>query len=111
VDVVFETAGVQAALDDAVDAVRPQGRLVSMAVWEGRASFDMNVLLLKELSVVPSLAYANEYAAVLDAIADGRISGLEAMVSRRIPLTEVITGGFEELVERRADHLKILVHP
>jgi (R,R)-butanediol dehydrogenase/meso-butanediol dehydrogenase/diacetyl reductase len=110
-DVVFETAGVQAALDDAVDAARPGGRLVSMAVWEAPATFDMNVLLLKELAIIPSLAYANEYAAVLAAIADGRISGLDQMVSSRIPLEEVVESGFEELVNHRADHVKILVHP
>jgi (R,R)-butanediol dehydrogenase/meso-butanediol dehydrogenase/diacetyl reductase len=110
-DVVFETAGVQASLDDAIDAARPRGRVVSMAVWEGPATFDMNALLLKELAIIPSLAYANEYAEVLDAIADGRISGLDRMVSKRIALDEVIEGGFEELIEHRADHVKILVHP
>jgi (R,R)-butanediol dehydrogenase/meso-butanediol dehydrogenase/diacetyl reductase len=110
-DVVFEVAGAQAALDDAIDAARPQGRVVSMAVWEESAVVDLNVLLLKELAIVPSLAYANEYAAVLDAIADGRITGLERMVSRRIPLAEIVEGGFEELVQRRGDHVKILVHP
>jgi (R,R)-butanediol dehydrogenase/meso-butanediol dehydrogenase/diacetyl reductase len=110
-DIVFETAGVQASLDDAIDAARPGGRLVSMAVWEGPATFDMNGLLLKELAIVPSIAYANEYAEVLAAIGDGRIAGVERMVSKRIPLDDVIHGGFEELVEHRADHVKILVHP
>ncbi|MEV4420155.1 2,3-butanediol dehydrogenase [Patulibacter sp. NPDC049589] len=110
-DVVFEVAGAQAAFDDAVDAVRPKGRIVSLAVWEKDVRIDLNRLLLKEVEIVLSLAYANEYRVVLDAIADGRISNLDAMVTGRIPLGEVVEGGFETLIEHRDDHVKILVHP
>lgn len=41
----------------------------------------------------------------------GKFEGLEKMVSSRIHLDDVVARGFEELVHKKDDHIKILVTP
>ena len=111
VDAVIETSGAQAGMDTALSAVRRGGRVVSVAVWETPPQIDCNKLLADETSLLGSQAYVHEYPAVLKAIADGRIRNVEKMVTKRLALTDIVAGGFEELVENKRDHVKILVHP
>lgn len=47
-DVGFDCAGVQGAMDTAFRAIRARGTLVNVAVWEKRASLDMNQLVFRE---------------------------------------------------------------
>ena len=47
-DVVFECAGIQAALDMAVSAVRPRGMIVNVALWGKPASVSLDRLMVKE---------------------------------------------------------------
>ena len=42
---------------------------------------------------------------------DGRIIGAEEIISTRIGLEDVISGGFEVLAENRSAHVKVLVTP
>lgn len=49
-DVAFDCAGVQVAVDTAFRAIRARGALVNVAVWEKRATIDMNQLLFRERS-------------------------------------------------------------
>lgn len=111
VDLAFETAGTQGGLDDAVASVRRGGTVVSLGIWKDRGTLDMTDLVMREVTVVGSLAYANEYPAVIKAIADGRVRGVERMVTRRVDLADVVADGFESLVRDKGDHVKILVRP
>jgi (R,R)-butanediol dehydrogenase/meso-butanediol dehydrogenase/diacetyl reductase len=111
VDVVFEVAGVQATLDYALAAVKHGGTVVSICVWEYAPSMEMNTILCKEVNLLGSQAYANEYPAVLQAIADGRIANPERMVTKRVSLDDALDQGFQELLQHRGDHVKILVAP
>ena len=47
-DVGFDAAGVQIGLDGAMQAVRARGTLVNIAVWEKRATLQMNDLVFRE---------------------------------------------------------------
>jgi hypothetical protein len=99
-DVVFEAAGVQAAMNVALGAVRPAGRVVSVAVWESPTLVDCNKLLAKEIVLMGTQAYAGEYPKVLKAIADDRIRGIERMVTARVPLSAAVDAGFRHLIEQ-----------
>jgi (R,R)-butanediol dehydrogenase/meso-butanediol dehydrogenase/diacetyl reductase len=111
VDVVFETAGSQAGLDDAIASVRRGGTVVTLGIWKSPGSIDLTDMVMREVNLVGSLAYANEYPAVLKAIADGRVTGIERMVTRHVDLPNVVADGFEDLVENKSEHVKILVRP
>lgn len=47
-DVGFDAAGVQVGLDSAMQAIRAHGTLVNIAVWEKRATLQMNDLVFRE---------------------------------------------------------------
>ena len=51
-DVVFDCAGVQPSIGLAVQAVRPRGHVMDIALWgEEKAQIDMNVVLAKEITI------------------------------------------------------------
>lgn len=47
-DVGFDCAGVQAAVDSALKAIKARGTLVNVAVWEKRATLNMNDIVFRE---------------------------------------------------------------
>jgi (R,R)-butanediol dehydrogenase / meso-butanediol dehydrogenase / diacetyl reductase len=111
VDIAIDTAGVQPALDAAVGAVRNGGTVVSSASWEGPAEVDLRTLLVREIGLLGTLAYSSEFADVLASMESAGPAIVEALVTKRVALSEAIEGGFDELIERKDDHIKILVGP
>lgn len=47
-DLGFDAAGVQVAVDTAFKAIKARGMLVNIAVWEKRASLNMNDIVFRE---------------------------------------------------------------
>ncbi|KAK4934303.1 hypothetical protein LTR10_024388 [Elasticomyces elasticus] len=112
VDVVFDCAGVQPGLQAALDAVRHGGTLVNVAVWEQPISIPFWQFFLKEIKLASSCCYnMQDFAEVMDLMAQGRFKGYDKMVTSRIPLEDVVAKGFEELVNNRDEHIKILISP
>jgi L-iditol 2-dehydrogenase len=73
-DVVFECAGQQAALDQAVDLLKPGGKLVIVGIpREDRVSFHIDSLRRKEITVVNVRRQNGCVQPALDAIASGAI--------------------------------------
>lgn len=52
VDVVFDAAGVQAALDSAVLALKARGTYVNIAVWKEKATLVPNQFLFSQCSLL-----------------------------------------------------------
>lgn len=44
-------------------------------------------------------------------MSSGKFPGYETMVTDRISLEDVVSKGFEELINNKDDHIKILVSP
>lgn len=109
-DVTFDASGHQATLTLALHAVRKQGRVVNIALWEHPAEIDMFQFLFTEASLTSSCAYANDHAAVIDALASGRVDA-SPLITKRIELEQVVAEGFDSLVASRDPDVKILVRP
>jgi len=109
-DVAFECAGVDAVLADAIAATRPGGTVVNVAIWGHTASFDVNSLVLNEVRLIGSLAYASEHDRTIALVADGTVD-VDQFVTGRIDLGDIVDQGFRELVDHKDDHVKILVRP
>ena len=56
-DVLFDTAGVEKALIDAIPACRPQGTIVNIAVWERDPSIPVNKLMYHEVRYMGAALY------------------------------------------------------
>ena len=73
-DVAFDAAGVQVGLDQALKAIRAQGTLVNIAVWNKPAQLQMNDLVFREKKYVGVTTFVQgDFRQVLDAIASGEL--------------------------------------
>jgi (R,R)-butanediol dehydrogenase / meso-butanediol dehydrogenase / diacetyl reductase len=111
-DVTIEAAGAPVAAPTAIDAVRPGGRVVLVGIPTGSVEFDFLRVVVGEKEVLGSIShvYDEDYQNAIWLLGEGRID-YEPLISRRIPLDDVVTGGFDWLLEHQADTLKIIVEP
>lgn len=108
-DVGFDAAGVQIGLDTAMQAIKARGTLVNIAVWEKRATLQMNDLVFRERHYMGVACYAlGDFEAVIDAISKG-VMKPEGMITAKIKMNEIVEKGFTALTEDKDNHVKILV--
>lgn len=70
--VVFDAAGVGAAISSGVEALAPRGKVMVVGIHEKAMEFNPTSLLLGETSVVGSIVYSDDdYTQVIQAMADG----------------------------------------
>jgi (R,R)-butanediol dehydrogenase/meso-butanediol dehydrogenase/diacetyl reductase len=109
-DVAFECAGIDAVLRSAIRSTRAGGTVVNVAIWGHEASVAMNDLVFREVNVVGSLAYAGDHPATIEMVASGKVDPFQ-FITGRIGLDDIVTSGFEELINNKEENVKILVHP
>lgn len=90
-DVVFECAGVGAAVRTALAAVRTRGTVVLLATYKEQVPLETYALMFGEMRLMSSLAYSRkEFASVIDRMAAGSYP-LDGWVER-VPLADVVDG-------------------
>ncbi|MEO7751998.1 MAG: 2,3-butanediol dehydrogenase [Terracoccus sp.] len=109
-DVCFECSSVNAVLDQLLVAVKPGGVVVNVSIWSHPASIDMQALVLKEIDLRGTIAYAGDHPATIRLVQDGKID-LAPFITARIPLERLVEDGFRTLIEHKESAVKILVHP
>lgn len=68
--------------------------------------------MLKEISIKWSMAYDHkDFKAVVDDFIKGHFAGVEKMITSRILLQDLPGRGFEELINNKDNHVKILATP
>lgn len=106
----FDAAGIQETLQTALHATRKGGMVTIISIWEGPVQINPNDIVLSELNVAGTICYTPEdFADTISMLKDGSIK-TEGIITERIPLSDVVEGGFEELVDHKDRHVKILVH-
>jgi (R,R)-butanediol dehydrogenase/meso-butanediol dehydrogenase/diacetyl reductase len=109
-DVCFECTSVNAVLDTLMDAVRPGGVIVNVSIWGHPAQVDMQKLVLKEIDLRGTIAYAGDHPATIELVQSGKVD-LAPFITARIPLDDLVSDGFETLIHHNDTQVKILVHP
>ena len=109
-DVVFECIGNEDTGPLAVELARSAGKVVIVGIFSKPSKFHFNSLSLTEKEVMGSLAYNGEFGPAIDLVADGRIN-VEQLVTGKIGIDDIVEKGFEELVNRKEQNIKILVRP
>jgi L-iditol 2-dehydrogenase len=85
-DVVFECCGQQEALDQAVDLLKPGGKLVLVGIpEEDRISFSIDLLRRKEIAILNVRRQNHCTRAALDLIENGNVT-VDFMITHRFPL-------------------------
>ncbi|KAJ5577618.1 uncharacterized protein N7459_006582 [Penicillium hispanicum] len=68
-DVIFDTAGVEIALNGVIPACRVHGTIVNIAVWENRPALKVNDLTYKELKYMGAALYdERSFKSVIEAL-------------------------------------------
>lgn len=74
IDVVFDCAGVQATISDAVDAVNKGGTIVVVAVYDDEPRVNLALVGDRELSIIGTLMYQrSDYEEAVGRIASGDV--------------------------------------
>jgi threonine dehydrogenase-like Zn-dependent dehydrogenase len=108
-DVVLDAAGVQSGLDEAMQCLRAGGTVVNIAVWEKRATLEMNQLTFRERAYIGCATYNNQdFGHVLQAMAKDRIRP-GSMITRMIDIEDIEDKGFRALIEEKDTQVKIMV--
>lgn len=107
-DVVIDCAGATAAFRDALKSVRAGGTLVLAAMYAGKIELQPNRIVEKGLEIHGSLAYRDEFPAVIDLLADGTVDA-ELFISHRLGLEQALEAFAIQLDPDRS--LKVLVSP
>jgi threonine dehydrogenase-like Zn-dependent dehydrogenase len=104
-DVVLECSGSEPGMRSSVAAARPEGTVV--VVGGGRGGLEQIAIILKELRVLGSFTYADEFTEVIALLADGALQ--VADLTSEITSIDDAPTAFERL--RDASTMKILIAP
>lgn len=88
-DVVFECCGQQKAMDNAIEILKPGGKLILIGIPEfDRWSFKADLARRKELTFIHTRRQNNCAHQTIDMLAKGEVNG-KAMITHRFPFSKV----------------------
>ncbi len=108
VDVAFEAAGANAAVDAAIAAAKPGARVVLVGIpTDDRTAFTASVARRKGLTIKLSRRMKHTYPRAIQLAASGKID-LRSLVTQRFPLTE-----FQKAfaIAQKREGLKVVIEP
>jgi (R,R)-butanediol dehydrogenase / meso-butanediol dehydrogenase / diacetyl reductase len=111
VDVAFDATGLQSTLTTGLAAIRLSGTFYNVAIHEKPLSLNLNGIACLEKKLLGGICYPHEdFEQVLAAMAAGEIP-CEQMITAVVPLSNAVEGAFMELMNNKAEHVKILIQP
>ncbi|GAA3401092.1 galactitol-1-phosphate 5-dehydrogenase [Paenibacillus hodogayensis] len=108
-DIVLEMVGLPATYDTAVRAAKMQGTVMALGFAADQVTIPIQPLLFSEVTIVGCTGFSFEGPTVLNMIADGRID-VKPLITHEFPLDQ-IESGFEVLLDKKADAIKVIIHP
>jgi len=107
-DVVFECAGQQEALDNAIDMLKPGGKLMVLGIpREDRVSFSIDKIRRKEITIINVRRQNNCVQATIDLIASGRVD-VDFMITHRFDFSQA-KEAFDLVAQYRNGVIKALI--
>ncbi|KAE8423563.1 chaperonin 10-like protein [Aspergillus pseudocaelatus] len=111
VDIAFDTSGLQSTLDTAITCTKSRGTIFNVAIHEKPLLVNPTQLSLREKTFRGGNGYTEEdFRSVLGAMATGDLR-VRSMVTAVVPLQQVKEKGFEPLLSKGGQHIKVLVQP
>jgi (R,R)-butanediol dehydrogenase/meso-butanediol dehydrogenase/diacetyl reductase len=109
VDVALECVGLEASLNACARAVRRQGKVVQTGLHMKPAAVDAMLWALKDITVEATWCYPVQIWPRIIRMVEAGILPLEQVVTANISADDVVDKGFEALLDKGGQHLKILV--
>ena len=109
-EIVIETSGSNVALNMAVQALKPTGRVVAVS-WYNGANVDvaMNTLIVKDAALIGSLASPNSFAPVLRYMVEGKLK-VKPLITH-IKRLEDFQNVIEMIRAKKEMRIKVLLKP
>jgi (R,R)-butanediol dehydrogenase / meso-butanediol dehydrogenase / diacetyl reductase len=110
--VMYEATGSRAALDDAIDALVPGGRLVVVGLQTEPVPIDLRRLTLAEVELVGTNAHVCDVdlPEALRLLAE-RGNGWTDVAPDLLPLADLVSDGIQPMAEGRGVRVKTLIDP
>jgi (R,R)-butanediol dehydrogenase/meso-butanediol dehydrogenase/diacetyl reductase len=109
IDVAIECSGSAVAIQSALAALRPGGRVVQTGVPVGPTTLDLTSLMLRGLTIAGSVGYPLDcWPEVMGAVAAGMYP-VERLISGEVTIDTAVAAGFERLLDPAGDAVKVLV--
>ncbi len=109
-DISFECIGNHSTVPVAIKSTKWGGKIVIVGLFNGPTQINLNQLVVCEKQMIGSSGYQGEFPLVIDLLLDGRIKA-EPLITGKIKLEDIVTKGYEELLNCQDKHIKILVRP
>ena len=111
IDVGVECSGTTPGLNACLQNARPRGTVVQTGLHTAPATIDAMGLAERDVTLVGSWCYLlTDWPRIIRLIASGKLP-VDRAVTSTIGLAEVVTKGFDVLVDPAGDQIKILVQP
>jgi (R,R)-butanediol dehydrogenase/meso-butanediol dehydrogenase/diacetyl reductase len=107
-DVVIECAGLDETGMLAGRIAGTTGRIVVMGVFERPAPLDYTDAVYGEKTVIGSMGGYGVFDEAIGMMAAGSFHG-ELLITKKIPLDDIVERGFHALIDHKEDNVKILV--
>ncbi len=109
VDVAIECVGLEASLNTCVNAVRNQGKVVQTGLHMKPASVNPMTWALKDISIEATWCYPVQcWPRIIRMVESGSFP-IEKIVTANINADDVVKQGFDALLDKSVNHMKILV--
>ncbi len=107
IDVVLDATGNEAALNSAISRLAPQGEVLILGTYTQPISVDMTMCVAKELSIITSLAYQDEFPEAITLVASGELA-LEKLVTHEFALADIDKAFVQQGIAR--DAIKVMIN-
>ena len=109
-DIVIETSGNNSALVQAVQALRPTGRIVAVSWYNGDSvPVAMNTVIVKDAELIGTLASPNSFTPVLEYMASGKLK-VKPIITPVRPLEE-LPAVIDMIRAKKEMRIKVLLQP
>lgn len=85
-DIYLEATGSKSVFQQVVNTAKTGARVVVLGLHKEHVQLDLANVLMRELRIIGSMAYPEEFPEVIEMLASGRID-IEPLVTHRFPLT------------------------
>jgi 2-desacetyl-2-hydroxyethyl bacteriochlorophyllide A dehydrogenase len=86
-DIYIEATGAKPVFEQIMNTAKTGARVVVLGLHKQSVPLDLANVLLRELNIVGSMAYSDEFPAVIEMLTSGKID-MQPIISHRFPLSQ-----------------------
>ncbi|MHA1726311.1 MAG: zinc-dependent alcohol dehydrogenase [Promethearchaeota archaeon] len=110
-DYIFECSGVPILVNAALDVVRKGGTIVQIGLWDKPVEINLLKYVMNQIRIQGVYGYLREDFEFAVELVAKKLIDPDPIVTKIIPLQDIVEGGFEAAIDPETKDIKILVEP